>query len=128
MAARGGNGLPSGVDAQVLGGVAAAGAQEQAGLQNDITLKNEELRQQNYWNSVGGLSNVSAQEDPNGLASGATGAANSVSDLGQAYKASTQSQLMGTIGGLAGGALTGWATGGFKVPSSGVTPNGLGGV
>lgn len=114
MAAHGTNGLPSGVDAQIMGSLGAAGAQEQAGAQNDITLQNEDMRQKNYWNSVQGLEGVTAQQDPNGLAGNATSAADSVATLGKAFQDSKQSQLMGTIGGIVGGGLSGWATGGFK--------------
>jgi Flp pilus assembly protein TadG len=119
MAARGGNGLPSGVDAQVLGSIAASGANQESQMQGDITLQNEEMKRQNYWNSVSGLEGVSGQEDPNGLAGNATGAAESVGSLGKAFQDSKQSQLMGTIGGIIGGGLSGWATGGFRMPGTG---------
>lgn len=91
MAAHGTNGLPSGVDAQILGSLSAAGAHDQASAQNDITLQNEDMKQKNYWNSVQDLEGVTAQQDPNGLAGGATSAADSVASLGSAYNTSKQS-------------------------------------
>jgi hypothetical protein len=111
FAARGGSSLPSGVDEQVLGSLAGAGATEQSNAQNNITLENERQRQQNYWNSVSGLQNVAQQEDPNGLASNATNAADSTATLGSAYKSSQSSQLLGVLGSIAGGAGT--ALGGY---------------
>jgi hypothetical protein len=111
MAARGGSTLPSGVDAQVLGSIAASGANQESQMQGDITLQNEKMRQENYWNSIGGLSNVSAQEDPNGLAGGANSAADSVASLGSALNASKQvgfgSHLLNSFGDALGKTLGG---------------------
>lgn len=104
LAARGGaSSLPSGVDAQIRGQLASAGARQEATSQNNITLQDEQLKQQNFWNAVNGLSGNAAQLNPLGYSGGATQGAGAVAGLGQAYKASQQSQLLGTLGAVAGG-------------------------
>lgn len=120
LAARGGSTLPSGVDAQIRGSIASAGAQEESGAQNDITLQNEQLRQQNYWNAVNGLSSVANQYNPNGFASEATGANSSVGGLSQAFQASKKgllSDFVGSLGSGLGKGISSFATGGLSQAS-----------
>jgi len=105
-AARGGNGLPSGVDAQLEAENANQGAALNAQSQNQITLQNEQLKQQNYWNAVNALSGNAAQYNPTGYAGQATSGSEAVGNLGTAYKNSQSSQLLGALGGIAGGAGT----------------------
>jgi hypothetical protein len=106
IAARGGNGLPSGVDAQLTAQNANAGAAENAGAQNQITLANEQQKQNNYWNAVNAENGIQAAYNPLGYAGGAQNGGSVVSGLGSAYKQSQQSQWLGALGGLAGGALS----------------------
>lgn len=96
--------LGSGVDAQLRAGVAQAGAQNEANSQNNITLQNEQQKQQNFWSSINALSGNAAQYNPLGFAGGATSGSGAVANLGQAYQSSKQSQLLGALGGVAGGA------------------------
>lgn len=81
-----------------------AEAQTQATSQEQITEANANLQQQNYWNAVNALNGVAAQESPLGYAGASNSAGNTVSGLSQAYTASDQSQLLGALGGIAGGA------------------------
>lgn len=104
----------SGADVEAQAQLANAGAQTEAASQNQITLNNENLKQQNYWNAINVLTGTSAQFNPLGYSSSATSGSNSVADLSQAVTASEQSQLMGALGGITGGLATGWASGGFK--------------
>lgn len=111
----GGRDLPSGVNQMQLGGLKMAEAGDQAGAQNTITLNNENLKQSNYWNAMNVLSgNVASQFNPLGYAGASTGAANTVTGLSQAYNASKQSQLMGVLGGAAGGAASALTSYGLK--------------
>lgn len=91
-------------------------AAQKAKAQEDITMQNEQLKQQNYWNAINALNGVSAQENPLGYAGEATSGGNTVAGLSQAYKSSQSSQLLGALGGIAGGAVSGWALGGFHLP------------
>jgi len=103
-AARGGNGLPSGVDAQLEAQDANAGAAANARSQQDITLENEQQKQTNYQNAINAELGVSGQDNPNGIANAANSGSDSVGNLGTAYKNSQNSQLLGALGGIAGGA------------------------
>lgn len=116
LAARGGaSTLPSGVDAQLRAQLAEAGAKTEAGSQNQITLNNEELKRQNFFNAVNALSGNAQIINPLGYASGATAGGNTVANLSQAVTASNQSPLMGAIGGIVGGAAAGaGSAGGFS--------------
>lgn len=108
--ARGSRDLPSGVDEQIQGAISGAGAGELAGSQQNITLANEQLKQQNYWNAINGLNGVSATINPLGYANAATSGGNTVANLGNTVNASQQSGLLGGIlGGVfgAGSALLG---------------------
>lgn len=105
-AARGGNGLPSGVDAQLSAQNANAAAGAESAGQLGIANANAQLQQQNYWQALSGLSGVAQQYNPNSFASSANSAADSVGSLSQAYTASNQSQLLGVLGGIAGGAAS----------------------
>ncbi len=104
------SGLPSGVNAQIDSSLLSEEAQAQSQAQNQITVENEQQKQQNYWNSINTLNGQAATENPLGYANAATAGSDSVANLSQAVTASNQSQLLGALGGLAGGiggALTG---------------------
>lgn len=97
--------LPSGVQDMQMGALKQGEASDTASAQNTITLNNENLKQSNYWNAIGALSGgVASQYNPLGYAGASTGAANSVAGLSEAYKNSQSSQLLGALGGVAGGA------------------------
>lgn len=102
--ALGGRDLPSGVAEMQTGALKQAEAGDQAAAQNTITLNNENQKQANYWNAIGALSGNASQYNPLGYAGASTGAGNAVSGLSQAFTASNQSQLLGALGGIAGGA------------------------
>src|SRR5262249_33462669 len=102
----GGENLPSGVNDMQDEALAGAQASDTAGALENIDVQNETLKQQNYWNAVNALSGNAAQFNPNGTAANANGAGNTTANLSQAYKASTSSQLLGALGGIAGGAGT----------------------
>ena len=101
---RGGRDLPSGVDAMQIGGLKVAQAQDTAGALNTITLNDENLKESNYWNAMNVLSgNVASQFNPLGYAGATNSAADATANLSQAFTASNQSQLLGALGGIAGG-------------------------
>lgn len=108
-------GLPSGVNAQVSGSMDAQEAEAQASGQNQITMQNEQLKQANYWNSVGALSGDASLINPLGYASGSTSGSGAVAGLSQANTAAAGPTAGAIFGSVAGGALSGWASGGFKL-------------
>lgn len=65
--AHGGEDLPSGVNAQLNAGLYAQEAAQKANAENQITLANEDQRQNNYWRGVQGLDTVAEQRNPNAL-------------------------------------------------------------
>lgn len=99
-----GNGLPSGVSAQISAENANDAARQEATGENQIALENAEQQQNNYWNALNVLGGASAQENPLGYAGAANSGSGEVAGLGDAFKSSQSSQLLGALGGLAGGA------------------------
>lgn len=104
----------SGAASEEMAALTAAGAEQEANSQNQITQANANLQQQNYWNAINVLNGVAAQYNPLGYSNSITGGSNAVAGLSQAVTASQQNQLLGVLGGVVGGMATGWATGGFK--------------
>lgn len=97
-----------------LTGVAGANIQAKAGLlnqkaiadsqaQNAITQANENLKQQNYWNAINVLNGTAAQINPLGYSSEVNSGGNTTANLSGAVTAANQSQLLGALGGIAGG-------------------------
>jgi hypothetical protein len=114
MAASGESTLPSGVGAQLNEALLNAEAADKATGQNQITMQNEQLKQQNYWNAVNGLTGQQAQLNPLGYAGSATAGSGTVANLSQAVTASSGPTFGAILGGVAGGALQGaGAAGGF---------------
>jgi len=95
--------LPSGVSSQLQAALLNQEAQTKAADQNQITVNNANLAEQNKWAAVNALNGVAAQVNPLGYANSATEGSNAVSNLSQAVTASNQSQLLGALGGIAGG-------------------------
>lgn len=108
-------GLPSGVNAQVSGSLMAQEAEQQSAAQLGITQQNEALKQQNYWNSINVLNGQAATLNPLGYANSATSGSGAVAGLSQANTAAAGPTAGAIFGSVAGGALGGWASGGFKV-------------
>lgn len=102
--AKGGRDLPSGVNAQIDAQLAAARAGDAASAQTGITLQNENLKQQNFWDAINGLSGNAQIINPQSYAAGSSSAAGAGAQSGQLYQSSRQSQLLGALGGVAGGA------------------------
>lgn len=109
-AQHGGATLPSGVAAQVTGDIAATGAATTSQEQNSITQQNEQLKLQNYWKGIAGLSGNAEIENPLGYASVANQSSSAVATLSQAESESEEAafqpigSILGGIGGLASGA------------------------
>lgn len=109
IAAQGGAGLPSGVQAQIQGQIALAAAGANTAAQNEITLANEDARKQSYWAAVNALGGTAAQFDPLGYSASAQNSFGNVASLSSAVTQSRQSGwtsvLGGALGGVAGAAL-----------------------
>ncbi len=108
-AAHGGADLSSGVQAGIEASVAAQGAQVQSQNQNQITLANEQQRQQNYWKAISGLGDVAGLENPTPVAGAGASVANSGTNAGNLLLNSQQASW-GNIGGIISG-VAGLATG-----------------
>jgi hypothetical protein len=120
-AAHGGNGLPSGVQAQIAGQIQAAGVAEKDQSLNQIQLANAEQQQKNYWAAVSGLSNVAEQENPNGYAGGANSGMGVIAGLSEADTQRRNSgfghSFASGFGSALGKGLGGFATGGLSTIS-----------
>jgi hypothetical protein len=118
IAARGGSTLPSGVNAQIQGQLAQAGANEETGQLGQIQLANEQQKQSNYWKAVDQLGGVANQESPAQYGSLANGGAGAVAGLSQAYSASEQAspwnQAINSFTSGLGKGLSSFATGGLS--------------
>lgn len=116
-AGRGQSGLPSGVSAQLDAQNAVSGAQMQSAGLNNIELADSNLKNQNYWNAVQGLSGVAAGLNPTSFAGAGSGAAGNVANSSQAYSASQSAGFFNTLAnsfaGSLGSGLGGAASGGI---------------
>jgi len=107
VSARSGGSKLAGLSGAVASGeatIAAAGAEQEASSQNAITMANEQLRQQNYWNSINALTGQQAVANPLGYAAGATSGTNAVTNASEAVTAAQGPGAAQIIGGLVGGA------------------------
>jgi hypothetical protein len=95
----------SGAEASGEAAIAAEGAANEANSQNAITLANEQLRQQNYWNATNVLSGQEAVANPLGYSAGATSGTNAVSNASQAVTAAQGPSALQIVGGIVGGGL-----------------------
>lgn len=108
VAARSGGSKLAGVSGAEASGeatIAAEGAANEANSQNAITLANEQLRQQNYWNATNVLTGQQAVANPLGYSSGATSGTNAVSNASQAVTAAQGPSALQIVGGIVGGGL-----------------------
>jgi len=105
MSASGESTLPSGVGAQLNEALLNAEAADKATGQNQITMQNEQLKQQNYWNAVNALNGVAAQENPLGYANSATAGSGAVANLSQAVTAANGPGWGQILGGAVGGVV-----------------------
>lgn len=107
----GGSLLPSGVNANLDAGLYAKEAQAQAQGENEITLQNEDLKNQNYWRALGVLSGDAAAQNPQSYLSGSLDASAGVGSLADAATKANQSgfgsQLESGIASGLGRELTG---------------------
>jgi len=109
-AAHGGDALPSGVNAQVSGELAATAATTTAKELTSINVADAEAKRANYWQAISGLGSVGEAYNPTSFSNSSAGAANSTANLGQAFLASQQAGwadfggILSGIGGLATGA------------------------
>lgn len=97
--------LPSGVQEQIQAGVANAEAQNESNAQLGITQQQGQLQVEERQRAEQGLEGVAGLENPEGMASGATGAAESVGNLSQAVTASAGPTFGSILGGVVGAGL-----------------------
>jgi hypothetical protein len=115
MATKGGaEALPSGVGAQIDASIASQAAQAGSRAQAGITVDNANLENQNMWNAVKTEGGVAAMENPEGMAGQATGAADSVSSLGNTVTQSAGPTVGSILGGVVGAGLGAFGPGASK--------------
>lgn len=121
-AAQGGNGLPSGVQAQITGQLEGQAASQLSGELNQNTLEDAQQQQRNYWANVSGLSGVASQFDPLGYAGGSNSASAGIADLSNANTNANANSFTGALskgfgsalGNTLGGGNAGGPSGGAK--------------
>ena len=109
--------LPSGVNTQVQGQLAASAANQQSdqllGIQNAGWAQGNT----NFNNAVGQEMAAAGMYNPTSFSGQGIGANQSAgSQYSDIQKADAAASPWGAIGGLLGGAIGGWASGGFKMP------------
>ena len=108
--------LPSGVNAQVNAQIASQAAEAGNKAQQDVTIENANLENQNQQNALREELGVAQTENPEGMANAENASANDVSNLSQAVTAANGPGIGSILGSVAGAGLQGWASGGFKIP------------
>jgi len=113
--------LPNGVQAQIQAGVANQEAQNESNAQLGITQQEGQLEVENRNRDIAALEGTAQIENHEGMASGATGAANSVSGLSQAVTQANGPGSGSILGGVVGAGL-GAAGSMFKGAGGGSSP------
>lgn len=113
--AGGNTGVTTGGQKQLQAKIASSVGENLSNTENQINLADKATGRQNFFNAEAGLAGVAGMENPIGFAGQATGAG------GQAFSAAdannkASNQWAADLGGLVGAGLSGWATGGFKMP------------
>lgn len=104
--------LPSGTRAQLESGLLTNEAEAKAGTQNQITEYNQNLATSNLWNAFNVIQGNTAQMNPLGYASSATGGSGTIAGLGGAQSSlqnsitqANNSSFFGTLGRSFAGSL-----------------------
>jgi hypothetical protein len=98
-AGRGGpTALPSGVDAQVKGQIAAGQAGEESSALNSIQQQDAQLKNTNQWNAIRSLSGDAELENPNSYAGSANQGSGVVGTLGAEYNQTQQNSFWNKLG------------------------------
>jgi hypothetical protein len=111
--AGGNTGVTTGGQKQLQAEIASRAGTSLSSEENQINLKSAEVGRENFFTAESGLAGVASLENPNPTAGATTSAG------GQAYSDASvnnqaSNQWAADLGGLAGAALGGWASGGFK--------------
>ncbi len=88
----------SGVAAQIKGQIGAGQAGEEAGALNNIALQDEQMKQNNFWKAISGLSGVTEMESPTAFGQLANGAAGTTGGLGSDYFSTDNSGFLDKLG------------------------------
>jgi len=102
MTKGGASALPSGVGAQINASIASQAAQAGSRAQQDITVQNANLQNQNMWNAVKTEQGVASLENPEGMAGEANQAASTVGSLSNAVTQAAGPTFGSILGNLAG--------------------------
>jgi hypothetical protein len=113
--AGGNTGVTTGGQKQLESQIASTVGTGLASNENQINLANYATGRQNFFGAESALGGVAAEYNPNATAGQATGAGGQAFGEAQANEQASN-QWAADLGGLAGAGLSGWATGGFKLP------------
>jgi hypothetical protein len=106
MATKGGAAaLPSGVSAQIDAAIGSQAAQAGSRAQQDITIQNANLENQNMWKAVQGEGQIASLENPEGMAGANTGTADSISGLSDAVTKANGPGIGSILGGVVGAGI-----------------------
>lgn len=104
------NALPSGVDAQINAEVNSRAAEAGNKAQQDITIDDANLKNQNEWNAVKAEEGVAGLENPEGMAGEANTGASTVGSLSQAVTSANGPGIGSILGGIAGAGISALGT------------------
>jgi hypothetical protein len=97
--------LPSGVSAQIDAAIGSQAAQAGSRAQQDITIQNANLENQNQWNAVKAEEGVAGMENPEAMASENNNAASTVGSLSNAVTQSQGPSIGSILGGVVGAGI-----------------------
>lgn len=111
--AGGNTGVTTGGQKQLQAGIAASTGNQLSSNLNQIQLENARTGRANFLAAESGLAGVAGMENPIGYGGVANSAGENAMKSAEAVQEAND-QWVGALGGLAGSALSGWASGGFK--------------
>lgn len=105
MTRGGASALPSGVSSQIAASIASQAGEAGNRAQQDITIGDANLKNQNQWNAVKAEEGVAGLENPTGMSNSETGVADSVSSLGNTVTQSAGPTFGSILGGVVGAGI-----------------------
>lgn len=95
--------LPSGVNSQLTAGLLSSEASDKAGAQSEITQKDADLKESNYWGAINALNGNAVEQNPLGYAGAYNSGSGNVASLSKAVTDSQNSGLLGSLVGAGAG-------------------------
>jgi len=118
LAAQGGTGMPSGVSDAMQLDTSLSAAREKSGEELGVRLQDYATGRQNWMQAGADLMDIAKIENPVAYEEAATGSGNAAASTANQIASQQNSWInaaLGAVGNIAGDALGGWASSGFKV-------------